>query len=913
MSKYLITNAKKGTYNLENPLGPTNLVQVGKATDILMGDYLPLSGGEMAGNIFFPHPSLGVFFGDETENSYIKNDVSLSGMELGSKDLFNFYNSVTNELAVEISSTRKVINSINGFEWDGQSLDDRYDKYISWNLLIDDVQSHVVTSDSSVNIKGVGATSVSDGGDGVINITSQNYYADSLTFNDSDGNIKLSGNGTDPLITTIKTYDHRVHGLGTTNTINGIGRNKKDGNPITSFNDFYQTGFHTADVSTAYTDGPYPQSGASRGAIMNFNSHNTGLTQLFSNREKNELWFRDSYNGWSNWVEIHHTGNLKNLSDLNNDLDMATSVHAHHWNQITNKPSFYGGWRLGMGDGSFLTVSDNDPVTFQATGGTSISRTGNVITIGSAVPDEADGNNYATGIEFNEQNGDLKLNRLGLTSVSTNFDGRYSLISHTHTQYEPTFTKNTAFNRNFGLGSNEVLMGEKYVEWLVGTLSGNTTLTIPNEVRPMGYYLATTSTDFIVTLDKNNALNHFKIFNQGDATISVGGTTSSNHTTSIQVANDAVGKISPGGTGFISFVSYKKIDGKDVYSWNLSGDLEGLETYAAGTALTLTNKRFDVDLGTGATQAAAGNHTHNYENPLTFTGTGTTSVSRNGNNIVINSTGGEVGNDTQYSAGTALTLSGTKFNVNLGSGGHQAAPGNHSHNYENPLSFIGAGNASVSRSGNVVTITASGGDGGGGSIYTAGTALTLSGNQFNVSLGSGSNQAAPGNHTHNYEKPLFFMGGGGTTVTRDSNNVVRITSTGGGDGGTGVSDGNNYPTSLSYTSGVLTLGIEGLPSLREGLLDDAITSSGSSRILNTSDNGKTLIFSTTTIVTVPTGLPNNFSCNFINDGSSSTVITFIGNGITLKSPNGNKLLFGYTCNVMKRTGTSIFYLHGELS
>lgn len=703
MSKYLITNTKKGTYDITNPLTLNNLVQVGKATDILIGDYLPISGGEMTGTINFNNPNLGLVFGGGSSDGYIHNDGN-GQVFFGSTNLFNFYETDTNTLAVQISADSGTVNAINGFEWNGQSLDDRYDNYGSWKLSINNSEEYLVTKNANINLVGTGGVGITYGDNGIVTFTSQNTYATSFGFNDSTGYLSLSGNNSPNLTSSIKLYDHRVHGLGTTSTINGIGRNKLDGSQISSFNEFYQAGFHTADVGTNYTDGPYPQAGGSRGAIINFNSHASGVTQLFSNRESNELWFRDGYNGWKPWVKLHHTGNLTKLSQLQNDLSFATSTHQHDWSDITGTPTFYGGWRLSTGDGSFTTITDNTAVTLQGAGGTNITRNGNVITFTSS-NDGVDGNNYLTGATFNSSTGLFTFNRNGLTALTENMDGRYSLLTHTHTQYEPTFTKNTAFNRNFGLGNNQVLMGEKYAEWLVGTLTTDTTLTVPSEVRPMGYYTSATNTNYTVTLDRNNALQHFKILNEGSAIITIAGTSGAGFVTDIITVDGSSPQIRPGGTAFISFTSYFN-DGTEYFVWNVTGDL-------------------------------------------------------------------------------------------VGSGG-------------------------------------------------------------------------------------------------------------------GASDGNNYPTSVNLNSAVLTIQRNGLSPI-SGDLSDGTIDVTSSISLSAIHNGKTLICVGTLTITIPLGLPTSFSVNILNEGSTQNVVTISSNGVTLRAPHGTKLLSGYTCNIMKRTGFSTYYLQGELT
>lgn len=334
MSKYLITRTRKGEYGLGNPITLNNLLEIGNPPDILVGDYLPLSGGNMSGNIVINHNGIGIVFGDGISNGWIRRNPNEGQIDFGSDNYFNFYDTNDQTLSFQFSAVDKTINSINGFQWNGESLDDRYafkvhthdfDKYDYWNLKTNNVQRTQIGSLQTLDIRGSGATVVDYANEGIVLISSQNNYANTITFNDGSGYLNLTGNGTPNLSADLKIYDHRVHGLGTTSTINGIGRLGTNGAPITSFDGFYQAGFHTADVGTNYSGGPYPSGGSSRGAVINFNSHSSGVTQIFSNREKNELWFRDSYNGWKPWVKIWDSGNLINVSQLTNDAGYITS------------------------------------------------------------------------------------------------------------------------------------------------------------------------------------------------------------------------------------------------------------------------------------------------------------------------------------------------------------------------------------------------------------------------------------------------------------------------------------------------------------------------------------------------------------------------------------------------------------
>jgi hypothetical protein len=199
-------------------------------------------------------------------------------------------------------------------------------------------------------------------------------------------------------------------------------------------------------------------------------------------------------------------------------------------------------------------------------------------------------------------------------------------------------------------------------------------------------------------------------------------------------------------------------------------------TYSAGTGLSLAGTTFSVDYGTIAGTAAQGNdsrinngqtaygwgnhasqgyltslpaHNHDgdYEEPLTFSGGGASSVNRTGNTITISSTDTNTTYSnmslTELNTGTATSARSISAKTLTDWGNGKYALSSHTHNYEDPLTFAGGGATSVDRTGNTITITST--DTNTNTTYSAGTGLTLSSTTFSVNYGSSAGTAAQGN------------------------------------------------------------------------------------------------------------------------------------------------------------------------
>jgi hypothetical protein len=257
------------------------------------------------------------------------------------------------------------------------------------------------------------------------------------------------------------------------------------------------------------------------------------------------------------------------------------------------------------------------------------------------------------------------------------------------------------------------------------------------------------------------------------------------------------------------------------------------------------------------------------------------------------------------------------------------------------INIVGSGATTVSKSGNTITISSTDTAGGGsdGNNYLNGVTGSANGT-MTFSRSGLTNITFNSTHNHDWSeinnKPSFysgwnlgangsytpidtgenvnFVGSGATTVSR-SGNTITISST---DTAGGGSDGNNYLTGVSGSAnGTMTFSRSGLSNINFNAShdhDDETVDITSDTTLSLAHKGKTLLCGTTVTITIPSGLGNSFSCNFINTNTSTGVVTIVGGtGVSLKAPHGKKLLADYTCNIIKRTGAETYHLQGELT
>jgi hypothetical protein len=92
-----------------------------------------------ASNININQAGYGITFGEGSgARGFIRRHASSGQIEFGSDDKFDFIETDSSVLAVQISANNKTVNAIGGFLWNGQSLDSRYvnvtDNYVDTDL-----------------------------------------------------------------------------------------------------------------------------------------------------------------------------------------------------------------------------------------------------------------------------------------------------------------------------------------------------------------------------------------------------------------------------------------------------------------------------------------------------------------------------------------------------------------------------------------------------------------------------------------------------------------------------------------------------------------------------------------------------------------------------------------------------------
>ena len=194
-------------------------------------------------------------------------------------------------------------------------------------------------------------------------------------------------------------------------------------------------------------------------------------------------------------------------------------------------------------------------------------------------------------------------------------------------------------------------------------------------------------------------------------------------------------------------------------------------SYIAGVGISISGGTISADIGTGSTQVAAGNHTHNLSDIA--------------------------------SSGTGIAFSGNTIEANIGTGSGQVAAGNHTHN----LSDIASSGTGITFSGNTIAanigtastqVAAGNHTHAAGSFVTAGTGITVTSGVIAANIGAGSTQVAAGNHTH--AAGSFVTAGTGITIT---SGVIAANI---GTGSTQVAAGNHNHSLNSLTFNASTLG-----------------------------------------------------------------------------------------------------------
>lgn len=81
--------------------------------------------------------------------------------------------------------------------------------------------------------------------------------------------------------------------------------------------------------------------------------------------------------------------------------------------------------------------------------------------------------------------------------------------------------------------------------------------------------------------------------------------------------------------------------------------------------------------------------------------------------------------------------------------------------------------------------------------------------------------------------------------------------------------------------------------------------------LTNKHQGRCLIFSNACVVTVPSGLRENFSCGFVQGGAG--VVSFVADGVTLNSFQGQKRTAGqWSTQALCAIDTEVYLVYGQM-
>lgn len=124
-------------------------------------------------------------------------------------------------------------------------------------------------------------------------------------------------------------------------------------------------------------------------------------------------------------ADIVGTGLVESSNNLNVDFagtGVATTVSRSDHNHGGTYDN-YTSWNLRANADASTDITSGETVSFTGTGGVTVSRSTNTITIDGS--SSGDGNNYVDGISFDTGTGVLTLTRSGLSNLNQDLDGRY--------------------------------------------------------------------------------------------------------------------------------------------------------------------------------------------------------------------------------------------------------------------------------------------------------------------------------------------------------------------------------------------------------------------------------------------------------------------------------------------------------
>tara|TARA_R110000772_G_scaffold17946_2_gene49843 strand:+ start:2366 stop:7147 length:4782 start_codon:yes stop_codon:yes gene_type:complete len=192
------------------------------------------------------------------------------------------------------------------------------------------------------------------------------------------------------------------------------------------------------------------------------------------------------YTSFSALTSAHPTADPGNYADV--DLGVGNDVTRYIWDDDDNI------WVEQLGESTALTDAQIK-IQYENNANTNEFSDFEKLKLSGLTYDT---NDYVTGFTFDSTTGDASIDMFSGSTYTTNFDGRYSLTGHTHTEYSPTGHTHSQYVDTSGsplvnqlalFSDPDTITGDSNLIWITSTLTIGGEVAIPYN----RYYRATDS------------------------------------------------------------------------------------------------------------------------------------------------------------------------------------------------------------------------------------------------------------------------------------------------------------------------------------------------------------------------------------------------------------------------------------